>query len=200
MSYKFINANNNFMRSSTVYNVYDNDDTPITSIVVGYDATNNIFYFTEYRGGSRSCNMNNIQNIEEFINILYNFSQLFEYMDYTDIFSDISVYEDYIDIVPPISKNKLYIYDGSGIVRYSNREWFLEADDEYVNNLIQLDILEKHMFILEDNDSEDAYNDYDLFVDLESDPFYCNGDEIEGFYLYVKDWIKLKDLALANNL
>ena len=195
MSYKFINADNNFMKSSTVYNVYDNDDTPITSIVVGYDVMSNIFYFTEYRGGSRSCNMNNIQNIEEFISILYNFSQLFEYMDYTDIFSNMNVYENYKDIVPPISKNKLYIYDGSGVVKHSNGEWFLEADDEYVNNLIQLDILEKHIFLLEDPNDDD-----DLFVDLESDPFYCNGDEINGFYLCVKDWNKLTDLALANNL
>ena len=195
MSYKFINADNNFMKSSTVYNVYDNDDTPITSIVVGYDAMSNIFYFTEYRGGSRSYNMNHIQNIEELINILYDFSQLFEYMDYTDIFSDISAYEDYRDIVPLISKNKLYIYDGSGVVRYSNGEWLLEADDEYVNDLIQLAVLEGQQFLLEDDDDGN-----DLFVDLTSDPFYCAGDDINGFYLYVKDWDKLKDLALTNNL
>lgn len=194
MSYKFINADNNFLHSSTVYNVYDNDDTPITSIVVGYDVMNNIFYFTEYRGGSRSCNMNNIQNTEEFINILYDFSQLFEYIDYTDIFSNMNVYENYKDIVPPISKNKLYIYDGCGVVKHSNGEWFLEADDEYVNNLIQLDILEGQQFLLEDEG-----NGNDLFVDLTSDPFYCVDDEIDGFYLYVKDWDKLEDLALVNN-
>ena len=195
MSYKFINADNNFMYSSTVYNVYDNDDILITSIVVGYDTTSNIFYFTEYRGSNRSHNMNGIQNTEELINILYDFSQLFEYMDYTDIFSNISIYEDYKDIIPKITKDKLYVYDGCGIIKYRHGEWLLEADDEYVNDLLKLDILEKHMFLLEDTNYDD-----DLFVDLESDPFYCNGEEIDGFYLYVKDWDKLKDLALVNNL
>lgn len=195
MSYKFINADNNFMYSSTVYNVYDNDDTLITSIVVGYEATSNIFYFTEYRGGNRSHNMNGIQNTEELANILYDFSQLFEYMEYSDIFSNISRYEDYKDVIPKITKDKLYVYDGCGIIKHRHGEWFLEADDEYVNDLLELDILEKHMFLLEDTNDGD-----DLFIDLESDPFYCNGDEINGFYLYVKDWDKLKDLALVNNL
>lgn len=195
MSYKFINADNNFMYSSTVYNVYDNDDTLITSIVVGYEATSNIFYFTEYRGGNRSHNMNGIQNTEELANMLYDFSQLFEYMDYTDIFSNMSIYEDYKDIIPKIAKDKLYVYDGCGIIKYRYGEWFLEANDKYVNDLLKLDILEKHMFLLEDTNDGD-----DLFIDLESDPFYCNGDEINGFYLYVKDWDKLKDLALVNNL
>lgn len=195
MSYKFIDANNNFARSSTVYNVYDNDDMPITSIVVGYDSMNNIFYFTEYRGGNRSHNMDGIQNTEELAGILYDFSQLFEYMDYTEIFSNMSTYEDYKDIIPKITKDKLYVYDGNGIIIYRYGEWFLEADDEYTNDLLKLDILEKHMFLL-----EDAGNDDDLFVDLESDPFYCNGDEIDGFYLCVKDWDKLQDFVLANNL
>jgi hypothetical protein len=194
MSYKFINANNNFMRCSTVYNVYDNDDMPITSIVVGYETAHNIFYFTEYRGGDRSYNMDGIQNTEELANILYDFSQLFEYMEYPDIFSNMSIYEDYKDIIPKITKDKLYVYDGNGIVKYGHGEWFLEADDEYVNDLLELDILEKHMFLLEDTNNDD-----DLFVDLESDPFYCNGDEIDGFYLYVKDWNKLEVFVLANN-
>lgn len=195
MSYKFINADINFMYSSTVYSVYDNDDIPITSIVVGYDAMNNIFYFTEYRGGNRSHNMIGIRNTEELINILYDFSQLFEYMDYIDIFSNMSIYEDYKDIVPKITKDKLYVYDGCGIIKHRHGEWFVEADDEYVNDLIQLDILEGQQLLLEDDDDGN-----DLFVDLESDPFYCNGDEIDGFYLYVKDWNKLEDLALVNNL
>lgn len=195
MSYKFINANNNFMYCSTVYNVYDDDNIPITSIVVGYDTVHNIFYFTEYRGGNRSSNMDGIQNTEELANILYDFSQLFEYMEYLDIFSNMSVYEDYKYILPKITKDKLYVYDGCGIIKYRHGEWFLEADDEYINDLLKLDILEKHMFLLEDTNDDD-----DLFVDLESDPFYCNGDEIDGFYLCVKDWDKLKDLALTNNL
>ena len=195
MFYKFINANNNFIYSSTVYNVYDNDDMPITSIVVGYDVTNNMFYFTEYRGADRSYNMDGIQNTEELANILYDFSQLFEYMEYSDIFSNMSIYEDYKDIIPKITKDKLYVYDGCGIIKHRHGEWLLEADDEYVNDLLELDILEKHTFLLEDAGDND-----DLFVDLESDPFYCNGDEIDGFYLCVKDWDKLKDLALANNL
>ena len=46
----------------------------------------------------------------------------------------------------------------------------------------------------------EAQDEDDLFVDLTSDPFYCVGDEIDGFYLCVKDWDKLKGLALANNL
>ena len=116
-------------------------------------------------------------------------------MDYSDIFSNMGVYYDYQNEVPPISKDKLYIYDGNGIVRHRNGEWFLEADDEYVNDLLKLDILEGQQFLLED----DADGN-DLFVDLTSDPFYCVDDEIDGFYLYVKDWDKLKDLALANNL
>ena len=121
--------------------------------------------------------------------------QLFELMDYPDIFSNMSVYYDYKDVIPPISKDKLYIYDGDGIVRHRNGEWFIEADDEYVNDLIQLDILEGQQLLLEDDDDGN-----DLFVDLTSDPFYCVGDEIDGFYLCVKDWDKLKGLALANNL
>ena len=195
MSYQFINANNNFMGCSTVYNVYIYDNIPITSIVVGYDAMSNIFYFTEYRGGNRSHNAPGIQDTEELIDIIYDFSQLFELMDYSDIFSNMGVYYDYQNEVPPISKDKLYIYDGNGIVRHRNGEWFLEADDEYVNDLLKLDILEGQQFLLED----DADGN-DLFVDLTSDPFYCVDDEIDGFYLYVKDWDKLKDLALANNL
>jgi hypothetical protein len=195
MSYKFINANNNFIRSSTVYNVYDNDDMPITSIVVGYDSMNNIFYFTEYKGADRSYNMDGILNIEELAGILYDFSQLFEYMEYSDIFGNMSIYEDYKDIIPKITKDKLYVYDSCGIVKHRHGEWFIEADDEYVNDLLDLDILEGQQFLLEDDD-----NGNDLFVDLESDPFYCNGDEIDGFYLYVKDWNKLKDFVSVNNL
>ena len=198
MSYKFINANNNFMYCSTVYNVYDNDNIPITSIVVGYDTIHNIFYFTEYRGSNRSHNMDGIQNTEELANILYDFSQLFEYMEYSDIFSNMSIYKDYKDIVPKITKDKLYLYDSCGIIRYRHGEWFLEANDEYVNDLLKLDILEKHMFLLEDENT--IYDISELLVDLDSDPFYCNGDEVEGFYLCVKDWNKLEVFVLANNL
>ena len=193
MSYQFINAINNFMGCSTVYNVYY-DDIHITSIVIGYNVLSSVYYLTEYRGGNRSHNAPGIQVTEELIDIIYDFSQLFELMDYSDIFSNMSVYYVYQNEVPLITKDKLYIYDGYGIIKHSHGEWFLEADDEYVNDLLKLDILEKHMFLLEDVNDDD-----DSFVDLESNPFYCNGDEINGFYLYVKDWNKLKDLALANN-
>lgn len=195
MSYQFINANNDFMGCSTVYDVYAYDDIHITSIVIGYNISSSIYYLTEYRGGSRSHDAFGIQVTEELIDIIYDFSQFFELMDYPDIFSNMSVYYDYQDEVPPISKDKLYIYDGNGTVRYSNGEWFIAADDEYVNDLIQLDILEGQQLLLEDDDDGNG-----LFVDLTSDPFYCVGDEIDGFYLCVKDWDKLKGLALANNL
>jgi hypothetical protein len=160
---------------------------------MGYDVSNSIYYLTEYRGGSRSHDALGIQVIEELIDIIYDFSQFFELMDYPDIFSNMGVYYDYQDEVPSISKDKLYIYDGNGIVRHRNGEWFIEADDEYVNDLIQLDILEGQQLLLEDDD-----NGNDLFVDLTSDP-YCADDEIDGFYLYIKDWEKLKTLALVNN-
>lgn len=194
MSYQFINANNNFMGCSTVYNVYTYDNIHITSIVIGYNISNSIYYLTEYRGGSRSHNAPGIQVTEELIDIIYDFSQFFELMDYPDIFSNMGVYYDYQDEVPPISKDKLYIYDGNGTVRYRNGEWSIVADDEYVNDLIQLDILESQEFLLDDDGDKD-----DLFVDLTSDPFYCAGDEINGFYLCIKDWEKLKTLALVNN-
>lgn len=194
MSYQFINANNNFMGCSTVYNVYTYDNILITSIVIGYDISNSIYYLTEYRGGSRSHDALGIQVTEELIDIIYDFSQFLELMDYPDIFSNMGVYYDYQDEVPSISKDKLYIYDGGGVVRFSNGEWFIMADDKYVNSLIQLDILESQQFLLEDHGNKD-----DLFVDLTSDPFYCVGDELDGFYLYIKDWDKLKTLALANN-
>lgn len=194
MSYQFINADNNFMGCSTVYDVYTYNNIHITSIVIGYDISNSVYYLTEYRGGSRSHNAPGIQVTEELINIIYDFSQFFELMNYTDIFSNIGVYCDYQDEVPPISKDKLYIYDGCGIVRYRNGEWFIEADDEYVNDLIQLDVLESQQILLEDDGDGN-----DLFIDLTSDPFYCVDDEINGFYLYIKDWKKLKTLAVANN-
>ena len=194
MSYQFINADNNFMGCSTVYDVYTYNNIHITSIVVGYDISSSIYYLTEYRGGSRSHDALGIQVTEELIDMIYDFSQFFELMDYPDIFSNMGVYYDYQDEVPPISKDKLYIYDGCGIVRYSHGEWFIEADDEYVNDLIQLDVLESQQFLLEDDD-----NGNDLFVDLTSDPFYCVDDEVNGLYLYVKDWEKLKTLAVANN-
>lgn len=194
MSYQFVNANNNFMRCSTVYDVYTYDDIHITSIVIGYDIYNHIYYFTEYRGGSRSHNALGIQVTEELIDILYDFSQFFELMDYPDIFSNMSVYYDYKDVIPPISKDKLYIYDGNGIIRFSNGEWVIMADDKYVNELIQLGVLDGQQFLLEDDGDND-----DLFVDLTSDPFYCVGDEINGYYLYIKDWERLNTLASINN-
>lgn len=194
MSYQFINANNDFMGCSTVYDVYTYNNIHIASIVVGYNVLSHIYYLTEYRGSSNRI-IPAIHVTEELIDIIYDFSQFFELMDYPDIFSNMSVYYDYQDEVLPISKDKLYIYDGNGTVRYSNGEWFITADDEYVNDLIQLDILEGQQLLLEDDDDGNG-----LFVDLTSDPFYCVGDEIDGFYLCVKDWDKLKGLALANNL
>lgn len=193
MSYQFVNADNNFMGCSTVYDVYTYNNIHIASIVVGYNVLSHIYYLTEYRGGSNRI-IPAIHVTEELIDIIYDFSQFFELMDYSDIFSNMNVYYDYQDEVPPISKDKLYIYDGNGTVRHRNGEWFIEADDEYVNDLIQLDILEGQQLLLEDDD-----NGNDLFVDLTSDPFYCVDDEIDGFYLYIKDWEKLKTLALVNN-
>jgi hypothetical protein len=192
--YSFILSDKHFMNCSSVYDVYDDCDCPITKCVVGYDCSNNIYYFTEYRGYGPRENFLGIRDTSELINILYDFSQLFELMDYPDIFSNMSVYYDYKDVIPPISKDKLYIYDGDGIVRFSDGEWVIMANDKYVNDLIQLDILEGQQFLLEDDGDGN-----DLFVDLTSDPFYCAGDEINGFYLYIKDWEKLKTLALVNN-
>ena len=183
MSYYFQNANNNFSGLSTVYNVYDDENFPITSIVVGYCSYNSIFFFTEYRGAGSSSNVG-ITEQKEFNNILYDFSQIFEYMDYSDIFSKEDKYNDYKSEVPPITKDNLHIYDSYGEIAYVRGEYVIVPDDKYVEHLVDKEILEGTRILLEDYD-----DDGNLYVNLNE---YDISDDIPGFFLRVKDWEALK--------
>ena len=181
MSYYFQNANNNFSGLSTVYNVYNDENILVTSIVVGYCMYNNIFFYTEYRGGYSSSL---IDSKEEFNSILYEFSQIFEYMDIMDIISKETIYNDYKNEIPPITKDKLYVYDSYGEIAYVRGEYVIVPDDKYVEHLVDKEILEGTRILLEDYD-----DDGNLYVNLNE---YDISDDISGFFLCVKDWEALK--------
>ncbi len=185
--YSFKYADSNFSGFSTVYNVYNDENIFVASIVVGYCMYNNIFYYTEYRGNRNSSF---IGSKEEFNSILYEFSQIFEYMDYSDIFSDEFRYNEYKDKVPSITKDNLHIYDSYGEIAFVRGEWIIVPDDKYVDHLIDRNILEGTWLLLEDYDDED-----NLYVNLSE----YDRDDIPGFFLYIKDWDALKQEVLATN-
>ena len=191
--YSFVRAEP-FQGCSSLYEVYYND-TLITVIVVGYCTLNKIYYFTEYRGRHGD---EFIHIPEEFCSILSDFSKLFELMEPMDILSNEAKYYTYRDELPPISLNKLYVYDSAGEISYSHNEWTLLPDDDVIYELTQLGILENTQFLLEDYDS-DYYDGEELLVDLASDPFYCDGDSVEGFFIAINDWDQVHNIALANN-
>ena len=183
-----------FQGCSSLYEVYYKE-TLITVMVVGYCPLNHIYYFTEYRGriGDEFIHIS-----EEFCSILSEFSELFMIMEPKDIISDNYKYLTYKDEMPEISLDKLYIYDSSGEISHSHNEWALLPDDGVTYELTQLGILENSQFLLEDYDS-DYYDGEELLVDLASDPFYCDGDSVEGFFIAIKDWNKVHNIALAKN-
>lgn len=185
--YYFQNADNNFNGYSTVYNVYDDENLLAASIVVGYCNYNNIFYFTEYRGGYASSI---ISTQSSYNKILYEFSQIFEHMEYMDIFSNESRYNENKDEIPAITKDKLYIYDSFGNIQYKNGEWLIVPDDKFLEYLIDKGMLEDSWVLLEDYDDDD-----NLLVEMN----IYDRDELNGFYLYVKDWSILEQEVLATN-
>lgn len=183
-----------FQGCSSLYEVYWNNEL-MTVIVIGYCPLNKIYYFTEYRGRNDYAF---IHIPEEFCNILSEFSELFLLMEPKDIISDDYKYLTYKDEMPEISLDKLYIYDGSGEISHDHNEWRILPYDDVTYELAQLGILEDTQFLLEDYDN-DYYDGEELFVDLASDPFYCDGDSVDGFFLAIKDWNQIHNIALANN-
>lgn len=183
-----------FQGCSSLYEVYWNNDL-MTVIVVGYCPLNKIYYLTEYRGRNDYAF---IHIPEEFCNILSEFSELFLLMEPKDIVSNENRYLDYKDEMPEISLDKLYIYDSSGEISHDHNEWRILPCDDVTYELAQLGILEDTQFLLEDYDS-DYYDGEELFVDLASDPFYCDGDSVEGYFLAIKDWNRIHNIELVNN-
>lgn len=183
-----------FQGCSSLYEVYWNNNL-ITVIVVGYCPLNKIYYFTEYRGRNDYAF---IHIPEEFCNILSEFSKLFLLMEPKDIISNENKYIDYKDEMPEISLDKLYVYDSSGEISYDHNKWRILPCDDVTYELAQLGILEDAQFLLEDYDS-DYYDGEELFVDLASDPFYCDGDSVEGYFLAIKDWNRIHNIELVNN-
>lgn len=183
-----------FQSCSSLYEVYWNNDL-ITVIVIGYCPLNKIYYFTEYRGRNDYAF---IHIPEEFCDILSEFSKLFLLMEPKDIISDEHRYLDYKDEMPEISLDKLYIYDGGGEVSYDRNEWRILPCDDVIYKLTQSGILEDTQFLLEDYNS-DYFDGEELFVDLASDPFYCDGDSVDGYFLAIKDWNQIHNITLINN-
>lgn len=183
-----------FQGCSSLYEVYYKE-TLITVIVIGYCPLNHIYYFTEYRGriGDEFIHIS-----EEFCSILSEFSELFMMMEPKDIISDNYKYLTYKDEMPEISLDKLYVYDSSGEISHSHNEWTLLPCDDVTYELTQLGVLENTQFLLEDYDS-DYYDGEELLVDLATDPFYCDGDSVEGFFIAIKDWNKIHNIAWAKN-
>ena len=181
-----------FQGCSSLYEVYWNNEL-ITIIVIGYCPLNKIYYFTEYRG---RADYTFIHIPEEFCDILSEFSELFLLMEPKDIISNEDRYLDYKDEMPEISLDKLYIYDSSGEISYDCNGWKILPCDDVTYELTKLGILENTQFLLEDYSD---YYDEELFVDLASDPFYCNGDSVEGYFLAIKDWNQIHNIELTNN-
>ncbi len=191
--YSFVASDQSFMGCSTIYNVYDECNVLVSQFVVGYSIPHKLYYITEYRGADGDPSAIGVQSPEELAAILYSFSQIFEYMNYTDVFSSISLYNDYRNDIPDISKELLYMYDSYGEVTHQNSEWFITAEDCNVEELIYKNAIEGTELYLEDDSSGD------LFVDLQENTFYCEGDTVDGFYAEIH-WDKIKDLVLINNI
>ena len=174
-----------FQRLSSLYEVYDSDNTYVTTIVVGYDNRNNIYFFTEYKATSR---IESIDYIDEFCAILSDFSMFFEMLEPTDIISDNYIYLTYKDKMPEISLKYLYLYDSSGEVSHErDGDWIVIPNDSILEDLVYCKAINGTQILLEDY--SDYYNDGDsLFVDLSENWFVCVGDILEGYYLAINDW------------
>lgn len=177
---------------SSLYEVYDSNNTYVTTMVVGYDNMNDIYFFTEYKGTSR---VESIDYTDEFCAILSDFSMFFEMLEPTDIISDNYKYLTYRDEMPEISLKYLYLYDSSGEVSHEeDGNWIVIPNDSILEDLIYCKAINGTQILLEDY--SDDYNDGDsLFVDLSEDVFICNGDNIDGYFLAINDWNEISRRA-----
>lgn len=181
-----------FQGLSSLYQVYDSNNNYVTTIVVGFCNLNKIYFFTEYRGSSRA---ESIDYTDEFCAILSDFAQVFEMLNPTDIISDHNKYLTYRDEMPPISLRYLYLYDSSGEISHErDDEWIVVPEDGILEDLIYCKIVNGTQLLLEDY-SDDYFDGDELFVDLSDNPYYCDGDEINGFYLAINDWIEVEKKA-----
>ena len=173
-----------FQGLSSLYEIYDSNNTYVTTIVIGYDDMNNIYYFTEYRGTSKRF----IQHTDEFCAILYDFSMFFEILEPTDIISSDYMYLTYKDKMPEILLKYLYLYDSSGEVSHErDGDWIIIPDDNILEDLVYCKAVNGTQILLEDYN--DCYNNGEsLFIDLSEDPSIYNEDGIEGHYLAINDW------------
>lgn len=174
-----------FHKLSSLYEIYDSNNTYVTTVVVGYDNINNIYFFTEYKGTSR---VESIDYTDEFCAILSDFSTFFEMLEPTDIISDNYEYLIYRDAMPEILLKHLYLYDNSGEVSHErDGDWIVVPEDNILEDLIYCKAINGTQILLEDY--SDDYNDGDsLFVDLSEDVFICDGDTLEGYFLAINDW------------
>lgn len=171
-----------FASLSSLYEVYDGENKYVTTMVVGFCNLNKIYFFTEYKGTSRP---ESIDYTDEFCAILYDFSQFFELLEPTDIISDNYKYLTYRDEMPPIELKYLYLYDNWGEVsRERDGDWIIVPGENLLEDLVYCKALNGSQILLEDY-PEDSN---ELFVDLNEDAFYCNGDEVEGFFMGINDW------------
>ena len=178
---------------SSLYEVYNYNNHYMTTIVVGYCELNDIYYFTEYRGVTNKEVF--IGSTDELCSILHAFAQFFEMLEYTDIISNPNKYS--IDKMPPISLNKLYLYDSSGEVSIEGDDCLIIPEDCFLEDLVRCKAIEGTRFLLESPD--DYFDEEELFIDLSENPFYCDGDELNGFYLSINDWIEIEKRAMAYN-
>ena len=197
MRYSFIMAEKTFQACSTLYYIYDNYlNEYITTLVIGFDLLNNKYYFTEFRGVN-FCDIESpgITSAAQLCAILSDFSIIFSMMDYRDIISGDDYYAAYKHILPKIDLIDLTIYDSEGIIVKYNNEYILEVEDEYLDELVKADYVDGHTFLLED--TSDTYPE--SFINIDEDPFICEHDEIEGMFLFIKDWEGIKSCAKIYN-
>ena len=177
---------------SSLYEIYDSNNTYVTTMVVGYDNMNSIYFITEYKGTSR---VESIDYTDEFCAILSDFSMFFEMLEPTDIISDNYKYLTYRDEMPEVSLKYLYLYDNSGEVSHErNGDWIVIPEDNILEDLVYCKAVNGTRLLLEDY-SDDYFDGEELFVDLTKNPYYCDGDSIEGFFLSINDWDEINRRA-----
>jgi hypothetical protein len=181
-----------FNKYSTVYDVVNDSGEVVTRIVVGYCDINNIYYFTEYRNSTLNNKILKIDDVEQFCAVLSSFSNIFELLDYEEIISDKYYYNKHKNKLPELSLKKLYLYDSLGCIEYDelNDNCYIYPDDINLKHLVLQDKLESTQFLLDDNADYD-----DTFIDLLSDWEYSKGDDVNGFYLAIKDWPGIHELG-----
>lgn len=191
MEYTF-EKHSSFNKYSTVYDVVNNSGEVVTRIVIGYCDINNIFYFTEYRNSTLNNTIIKIDDIEQFCAVLSSFSDIFELLDYEEIISDKLYYNEHKNKLPELSLKKLYLYDSFGCIEYDelNDNCYIYPDDINLKHLVLQDKLESTQFLLDDD-----YDCIDTFIDLLSDWTYSEGDDVNGFYLAIKDWNGIHELG-----